>query len=228
MGILDGIFAKKKKDIKIKESDSITDIASKLAKKGIISAPKDDNHNTFGEPLDKLIDGELPWGWVSHKKDFIEPRDQKLFDLSIKAGNEKNIDKEIKLLKEFIDFYYEYKKECIIKGECYEKYFSDMHMHCHNSQNDDFEFVEPKIERLKYLQDNYDEIIKKENLKKNIDSQVLELIKSNPGILQTDLYKKFDALIKEDISTFIYFATKNRLIRREKSGRTYKLYSNKK
>ena len=54
------LFRRKSKEKTVTESDSLGDIAVKLAERGAIKKPEDDNHNSFGEPLDKLVNGELP------------------------------------------------------------------------------------------------------------------------------------------------------------------------
>ena len=193
--------------------------------------------NTSGQKLDKLVDGELPWGWVTTYADFYRPRDNKLYDLSVSVANAKSIDEEIACLRVFIAFYYQYKNECISNGECYYKYFSDMHMHCHNSRNPDFEFVTPREERLEYILQNYNALIKEEQerlakeAKKqellqatDLEQSIKGIIISNPGILQSELYKKYDPVLKDSISELLYFAAKDGRIRREKSGRSYQLY----
>lgn len=235
MSFLDKIFNKKKNDKKIKDSsrikntDSFSDIATKLAKSGVISVPKDDNHNTFGEKLDKLIDGDLPWGWETAKQDFIKPRDNKLYDLSIRASKTENIDEEIKLLKEFITFFKEYENECLEKGECYQKYFLDMHIK--EPDKPKYSWLKDKKDRLKYLEENYQKIKGdaeiKEKESKDLSKKLIELISNNSGILQSDIYKQFHEVMKDEISSKLYFWNKSGKIRREKSGRTYKIYLNK-
>ena len=49
-------------------------------------------------------------------------------------------------------------------------------------------------------------------------------IKEEPGILQTELYKEFSDLKREDMTYALYFAEKEGLIRREKKGRSYQLF----
>lgn len=169
--------------------------------------------------------------------DFNRPRDDKLFELSVKAAKAQSIDEEIKLLSKFIEYYYQYKNESTSLGGFYYKNFCDMHMHCHNSRNPDFEFVVPKEERLKYIQDNYESLIKAEqekisNEKKkqsmlkniNLEKSLKENIINNPGILQSDLYKQYDSLLKDDISEKLYYWSKEGKITREKCGRTYQLF----
>lgn len=193
------------------------------------------DQNNKSQDLSHLIDGNLPVDWYYLNQDFIKTRDNKLFELSIATSKAQNLKEEKRLLEKFIQFYYEYKDECFSKDECYRKYFTDMHMHCHNSKNSDFEFVTPKEERLKYINDNYDSLLKEEELKKANDlkkeelmiglkEKVIEEIKNNPGILQSDLYNKFDFVLKDKISIIIYYCNKDGEIIREKDGRTYKLF----
>ena len=208
-----------------------------LFKKTTTSKSNETKINSEGEKLDKLIDGELPWGWATAYADYYRPRDKKLYELSISAANAKTIDDEIACLRAFISYYYQYKNECIAKGECFFKYFSDMHMHCHNSRNPDFDFVTPREERLEMILQNYDSLIREEQINRakeekkqellrttNVDNRIKEIISSNPGILQTDIYKKFDPVLKDSVSEWIYFAAKDGKIKREKSGRSYQLY----
>jgi len=227
-----GLFGKPKKakqDFHLDENLSLGEMAVELAKQGVISVPKDNNHNAFGEELDKLRDGELPWGWSLANEDFIKPRDSKLVDLSVASSKAQNVDEEIRLLREFIKYYYTYQEECAQRGECFTKYFSDMWMHCHNSQNEDFEFVSPREERLRFLEAHYDKLIKKEKIiaeeSVNLDSKILEKIRTNEGILQTELYKDYNAVMKSAIGGRLYFMSKDHVITREKSGSTYKLFT---
>ena len=116
-------------------------------------------------------------------------------------------------------------------------YRPTMHMHCHNSKNSDFEFVVPYEERLKYIHENYDALIKdeeeklaneakKQNLLENIDveTDLKNIISNNPGVLQSELYKNFDPLLKDVISEILYYWAKEGKVNREKSGRSYKLF----
>lgn len=100
---------------------------------------------------EKLENGELPFGWVRRNADFITPMDKKLTDLSIQIHKTKDKTTKKKLIEELIAFFYSYQEECQSKGECFVKYFDDMWMHCHNSQKDDFPFIEPLQEELKNL-----------------------------------------------------------------------------
>lgn len=225
-----GLFNKFKKNAVPPSNEDLGSIAVRLAKAGKISVPKDDNHNVFGERLDHLQNGELPFGWVLQKRDFINPRDSKLFDLSIRANKATSIREEKALIEEFLAFFQVYKRECQERGECYIKYFSDMHEHCNNSRRHDFSFDTPLRERLDYIISNYDELIANENLKNKIlstlPSDVWSIVAENPGILQSELARRFDPIVKGEVSDLLYHWEQDKKIIREKKGRSYALYPN--
>lgn len=106
--------------------------------------------NSKGQNLDKLVDGELPWGWVIYFKDFYKPRNDKMVELAMKTHS-KDKDEKISALKELIAYFYAYKKECSEKGECFEKYFDNEWMHCLNNQNKDFIYITPYEEELERM-----------------------------------------------------------------------------
>ena len=57
----------------------------------------------------------------------------------------------------------------------------------------------------------------------NLPDQVMQLIKEQPGITQTELYQRFDSRLKKHISEFLYFAAKSGSISRVKDKNTYRL-----
>lgn len=58
---------------------------------------------------------------------------------------------------------------------------------------------------------------------KNGLAVLLPIIQSNPGILQTDLYKACPGIDRETISYVLYFAASSGIIERTKKGRTYEV-----
>lgn len=230
MGLL-SLFKKKenKKDTEKKpRNDFITGIAEQFSSTKSVSFLQSDNYNCASESLENLIDGELPFGWYSHNQSFIEPRDSELIYANIQWHEANNIEEEKKLIEVFLDTYHKYKKECEQMGECYVKYFSDMHEHCHNSQNPDFAFCEPAEERLKYIIDHFDELTENEKIKKDalfdLDKNLLKRIKEEQGLIQSELIKEYDPIVKEEVSSMLYRLAKEEKIIREKKGRSYKLY----
>lgn len=76
--------------------------------------------NSFGEPLDKLVDGELPWGWITAHKDFtdgIEKEFAYFWNAWINARkdpiNERNA------LKSLLQYMDDVQRMCDQKGECF-------------------------------------------------------------------------------------------------------------
>ena len=80
--------------------------------------------NTFGQDLNKLIDGKLPFGWVVKFKDYYQPKDSKMTELALSIKG-KNGQERIAALQTLIKYFYSYKEECKLKGECFEKYFDN-------------------------------------------------------------------------------------------------------
>ena len=97
-----------------------------------------------------------------------------------------------------------------------------------------FLFIEKE---LKHIEENFNQLLQEENQRKEkerlidemstgLDVELLSIIQNNPGILQSDIYGKYDPVLKEKISEILYFMNRDGKITREKCGRSYKLYIN--
>lgn len=123
-----GLFKRKKKTVSI-ENKTLTEIAKTLAEEKIITVPKDNNHNTFGDRIDVLdSDGNLPWGWIAHHKDFvndIESKHKHFMNLWLdsRSGSQQQ---QYEGLKSFITFLEDAKQISYEKGECYFKWFQNI------------------------------------------------------------------------------------------------------
>jgi hypothetical protein len=69
----------------------------------------------------------------------------------------------------------------------------------------------------------YDFVIHRDPYYRHYLKYLLPVIKAEPGILQTDMYRRFN-LPKPEISYTLYFAEKEGLIHRENKGRSYQLF----
>ena len=107
--------------------------------------------NSIGRDLNKLVDGNLPFGWIAYHKNIVKPKDDKMVSLALKTKTQ-DLNEKIIALKNLIQYFYSYKEECKSMGECFEKYFDDMWMHCHNSRSNDFVYITPYEEELKLLE----------------------------------------------------------------------------
>lgn len=182
--------------------------------------------NIVGMHSDRLdSNGELPWGWIAANKVFVDQingRHKYFLDawLGVKG---KDVLKEYAALKSFVTFLNEAKERCVKNGECHAKWFSDIIA----SQK----LIDKYTSDLKYIEANIDDLLKAEKRKKEIEQNVLPhlkadlvaIIKNEPGVMQSDIYKRFDADIKPHISSVLFAMDKAGLIRREKSGKSYKL-----
>ena len=201
-------------------------LVKETAKKGVISVPQDSNHNTYGERLDILNkDGEIPQGWYLNNKEYLDSFERKMTDYAQEARSAQ-IEKKPGIYREMIETYYDFKRECYKKNECFAKYFADMWEHCSNSRNDDFEYITPFEDELKEIESNYAELLRNERVVRNaipsLRNEIIGIVsRHNEGILQTDIYKMFDDSLKDTIRDEIYQCCKDDLITRDKQGRTY-------
>lgn len=138
------------------------------------------------------------------------------------SNNNAPIDMQLDNLKKLVAFFDDYRVYCYAQDDInYKKHFSKQYEHCHNSKHNDFSLVDSYKDRLQEMIDNYDELIKHENLVKTLPDDLFRFLKANNGILQKDIYKAFDKVIKSDIQTLLYQWAKSGIIKREKQGNTY-------
>lgn len=81
--------------------------------------------NSFGEPLDKLVDGELPWGWVTANKDFTDKINEEwgIFLHRWIESRKANITEQYGALKSLVMYLEDAQKLCRQKGECFAYWF---------------------------------------------------------------------------------------------------------
>ncbi len=69
----------------------------------------------------------------------------------------------------------------------------------------------------------YESFVEKDPVFAGLFERVEPVIRANPGILQTELYKKLPEIHRAHMSYVLYFAAKQGKIVRKKKGRTYEL-----
>jgi hypothetical protein len=91
-------------------------------------------------------------------------------------------------------------------------------------------------DQIQYATREYEEFVKRDPIFEKLVSSLLPIIEVNPGMLQSQISKRFLSMewpylynydrpvAKEDIYYALYFAEKRGLIRRNKKGRSYELY----
>lgn len=183
---------------------------------------KENHVNSLNEPLDELVNGELPWGWIAHNKDFTDEieKEYSSFLQSWVSSRSRSPKESYSALSSFIEYIENVEMLCKSKGECFEFWFKEI------LTNEGY--LEQRKEELFTLSANLSELQKiyeqKQILLSGIDADLYNLLSSNTGILQKDLYKHFDSSIKSEIQSLLYEWDKSGKIRREKFGNTYKLF----
>ena len=175
----------------------------------------------------EIIDEEsgLPFGWITHNKEFVEQvsaEEMHFLSLYTTATGVLNRYAGLKSYALYLkDGIKHYDEVGLYEGKYFRYYIA-------NNIN--------KYEKeLKNMEENIDTLLEEEkkNIKKaeleekareTIENDLFNIIFDNPGIVQKNIYKEFDPLLKELISSTLYWMADDKRIIREKSGNSYKLY----
>ena len=169
-------------------------------------------------------DGELPWGWVTHYKAFIDKINNE-FNYFMQQWSEAKDHKspidEYGALKSFLIYMDDVQKLCDRKGECFSFWCREYLIKQ--------EWKKKLQNRLTDLEANMDDKLKEYNEKVQqqnfeallTDEMIFEAIRQNEGMLQKDLCKLFP--YPKAISSKLYFMEKEGKIERIKSGNSYTL-----
>lgn len=176
--------------------------------------------NSFNEPLDKLdADGELPWGWIAHNKEFTDniSKEYSYFLQEWINSRNKSPEKLYSSLKSFVQYMEDVEKLCSSKGECFEFWFRETFSGKGylKTRQSELKFLE---ENLAKLQSDYEH---KQNELVNLKSKVIQFLINNDGILQSELRKQFDNSIHNEVYEVISELEKENKLNRVKSGRSY-------
>lgn len=157
----------------------------------------------------------------------IKPLEDVMVNFAVSLKEIKGVRNRIEVLKALIESYYALKSKCVSLGPDYQKYFSDMWEHLHNSKNQDFSYIDRYEKELNDLQENRTDMEAKEALHEKaaerLEEKVTALLKDSQSILQTDIYKQFDPIVQKDIQSILYFMEKDGIISRTKAGKTYQI-----
>lgn len=175
--------------------------------------------------LDHLTpEGELPWGWYPAHKDFTHSKETEYtyFLNSWLESRGKSPREQIGALESFVQYMNDLKGLCSKKGECFNYWRGSLF---------DDAYLEKRTDELEHLRTHFDELSEKYEINQRILKDVVpglrknlkSIIKANPGITQTDVYKMFQPEAKQYVSEALYFMEKDGVIVRKKQGRTYTL-----
>lgn len=133
----------------------------------------------------------------------------------------------INSLKKSIKAYYQFKEYCYqTPGGCI--YFQNMWEYCHNSKKECFTYVDTLQELLTYLEENKELIIDKEQKLPVLESDLMDFIEKNNGILQRDIYKqlysKYNPFLRCEIQKILRDWENDCIVERKKHKSTYQIY----
>lgn len=181
---------------------------------------KNDLSVTDFEHLTK--EGELPWGWHTHTKEFTNKinNEYSYFLNRWLESRTKSPLEQYSALKSFVVYLEDTERICKSKGECFEFWFYEI-----LTSKD---YIEKRKMELGKLTTNFDEIqsnyIKRNKEVSNLDERVIKTLKEHPNILQTDFIKLFDPIVQPDVREKLYWLDKSGKLERTKSGRSYVLH----
>ena len=192
-------------NLKEPTNENVLKVVEKVAK------PENDLEHLTSE-------GELPWGWHSHNKEFTNKVDKEyshFLDMWLDSRN-KSPKKQFESLKSFVLYLEKLEKLCVSKGECYEFYFYEL-----IASKD---YIQKRKEELEYLTEHFDYLQDIYNKKQNLKPIIIELLKKNDGILQSEFKKMFEEPLHSEVSNILYEMHQNGEIEKVKSGRSYILH----
>ena len=166
-------------------------------------------------------DADLPFGWVAHNKEFIEPIEKEFsyfMNNWIDARN-KSPKELYSALKSFVLYMKDVEELCKSKGECYEFWFTEC-----LTRKDYLKNRQQELDQLsKTVQIQQTEYERKQKLLPVLESSLTDFLQTNQDILQKDVYKNFDPCVKPEIQHLLYDWEKSGKIQRTKVGNTYKI-----
>lgn len=151
----------------------------------------------------------------------IQPLENRMVSSAVRSRESKKVDERISALNEVIRTYHQIRHICTELGTEYEEYFSQAWKPT---------YVEKFERELETLLKNQGRLAQEEQIHDresvNLKERVCKILKEHPGILQTDVYKQFNPTIQSDIQSILYFMARDGSIKREKSGKTYRIFYN--
>ncbi len=183
---------------------------------------KDKSNNNSVSPTQKQNEDEdkdeLPFGWVTQNKIFVD-KVQTDYDYFFKMwfDNRNSSPKEYyQALKSFVMFLKDTERVCKKQGKFFEIWFYDIMASP--------EYIKKREEELEEFISNREEYEWIYEKKKELKPAIIEIIKENNGIMQSELKTMFDEKLRNEVSNMLYDMSKNGEVERVKTGRSYKLY----
>lgn len=162
--------------------------------------------------------GELPWGWYSANIEFVREVECQYdyFCQAVYSGKKEGAKAEYAALMSLLKFREDVERLCTKKGRYFLSWASISVLNPVS--------VDEDKARLRYLEENMADLVRNEAALEKLKQDILTIVSAEPGVIQTDLYKRFDPALKGTVSNELYHLEGQGVIVREKNGRSYKLY----
>lgn len=183
------------------------------------SKPKSPQYEAQPVDFEHLTpEGELPLGWLYHNKSFIDKTqaDYSYFFDNWLDATKKSPVQLYSALKSFVVYLEDIERICKSKGECFEFWYYEI-----IASKD---YIEKRKNELKELTANREELQQIYEKKQQLFPAVIDLLKANDGILQSEFKQLFDEPFQNDVADILYHLAKDGKLERTKTGRTYILH----
>lgn len=111
---------------KIENAKDMQTIAKVLVENNLISTPKDEQHNTFGDDLRHLTpEGELPWGWIAHNQSFVDRQEKRINNKWNVVVNSTSTADKLEAYRKYFETVNQVGEVCKKTGECHYKWFCE-------------------------------------------------------------------------------------------------------
>jgi hypothetical protein len=161
---------------------------------------------------------ELPFGWIAENQAFVDYT-QTHYDYFLKMwldNRNKSPIEYYQALKSFVMFLRDAEKLCKAKGKYFEIWFYGIIASP--------EYIAKREKELEDFVSKRDELEWVHEKKQQLRPTIIELIKENDGIMQSELKNMFDEKLQGEVSDILYEMSKSGEVERVKTGRSYKLY----
>ena len=154
--------------------------------------------------------------------------ESQLVEFVVSARDEKDIDKRIEYYQVAVETYYHFKDVFYEKGDAHVKYFRDMWEHSSSKYNKGKCYITDIEEKMNDLVKNRDHLKALQERRMvshvDLDESISELLRQNPGMLQKEIYKHFDEVLKPVVQSNLYYGEKEGRYLRIKNGSSYEVY----
>lgn len=166
-------------------------------------------------------EGELPWGWVYHNREFTgKIGGEYTHFLNTWLDARQKSPKELhSALKSFVVYLEDAESLCKSKGECFAFWFYNILTSP--------DYIDKRKEELNKLATNLEQLQEKYINKQLLKPIVLDLLKENDGILQSELKKLVEEKFHNVFADVLYRLHRTGEIERTKSGKSYILHCKK-